>query len=138
MHYYSIFQNKILALRTVQLKCNLILTRVLQLEISRVKITSCVQYLNGCSLHSCLHQANHRACVPANVSLILNKLFNETDYYLYIHDGLTYEHFLCMFQLILESILLLNTAHVQLHAVSHSLLFGVLLFGVENGSFIGD
>ena len=30
-----------------------------------------------------------------------------------------------------------KTAQVQLHAVSHSLLFGVLLFGVENGSSIG-
>ena len=34
-------------------------------------------------------------------------------------------------------------AHVQLHAVSHSplfgvLSFGVLSFGVENGSFIGN
>ena len=43
-----------------------------------------------------------------------------------------------MFQLILESIILLKTSHVQLHAVSHSLLFGVLSFGAENGSFIGD
>ena len=29
-----------------------------------------------------------------------------------------------------------KTAHVQLHAVSHSLLFGVLSFGVENWSFM--
>ena len=31
-----------------------------------------------------------------------------------------------------------KTAHMQLHAVSHSQLFCVLLFGVENGPFIGD
>ena len=30
------------------------------------------------------------------------------------------------------------TEKLQLHAVSHSLLFGVLLFHVENGSFIGN
>ena len=50
------------------------------LEISRVKITLCIQYLNGHPLHLCLHQANRQACVPANVPLILNKLFNETEY----------------------------------------------------------
>ena len=31
-----------------------------------------------------------------------------------------------------------KTAHMQLRAVSHSLLFGVLSFGMENGSFIGN
>ena len=59
----------------VQLKDNLIPARVLQLEISRVKTTSCVQYLNGRLLHLCLHQGNRQAYVPTNVPLILNKLF---------------------------------------------------------------
>ena len=41
-----------------------------------------------------------------------------------------------MFQSILELIVLMKTAHMQLRVVSHFLLFGVLSFGVENGSFI--
>ena len=46
---------------------------------------------------------------------------------------------LCMFQSILESILLLKTAHMQLRAVSHALLFGVENgFSVENESFSGN
>ena len=51
---------------------------------------------------------------------------------------------LCMFRLILELTILLKPACVQLHAVSDALLFGVLLFGVENClgvkniSFIGN
>ena len=46
---------------------------------SRVKITSCVQYLNRHPLRSCLHQANCLAChAPANVTLILNELFSKT------------------------------------------------------------
>ena len=43
---------------TVRLKGNLIPSRVLQVENSRVKITSCVQYLNGRLLHLCPHQGN--------------------------------------------------------------------------------
>ena len=43
---------------TVQLKGNLIPSRVLQVENSWVKITSCVQYLNGRLLHLCPHQRN--------------------------------------------------------------------------------
>ena len=54
----------------VQLKGNLIPARMLQLEISHVKITSCIQYLNGHPLCLCPHQANRRVCVPANVPLI--------------------------------------------------------------------
>ena len=123
---------------TVQLKGNLIPARVLQLEISRVKITSCIQYLNRHPLHLCPHQANYRACVPANVPLILNKLFNETYLILIVYIWWTYKHCLCMFQSILESISYWNIAHVQLCAISHSLLFGVLSFGMENGSIIGD
>ena len=59
---------------------NLIPTRILQLEISYVKITSCVQYLNGCLLATFMPAslANRWACVPTNISLILNKLFDET------------------------------------------------------------
>ena len=62
----------------VQLKGNLIPTRVLQVEYCWVKITSCVQYLNGHPLRSCPHQANCLVCAPANVTLILNDLLNET------------------------------------------------------------
>ena len=56
----------------VQLKGNLIHVRMLQLEISHVKITSCIQYLNGRPLRFCPNQANCQACVPVNVPLILN------------------------------------------------------------------
>ena len=45
---------------------------------------------------------------------------------------------LCLYQSILESIVLLKSF---LYAVSHALLFGLGVengFGVENGSFIGD
>ena len=38
-------------------------------EYCQVKITSCVQYLNGCPLRSCPHQANCLACAPANITL---------------------------------------------------------------------
>ena len=62
---------------TVQLKGNLIPTQVVQVD-TLMKITSCVLYLNGCLLHLCLHQANHRACAPTNVALISNKLSDET------------------------------------------------------------
>ena len=55
----------------VQLKGNLIPACMLQLENSQVKITSCVQYLNGRLLRSCLHQANRWMCVLTNVALIL-------------------------------------------------------------------
>ena len=44
---------------------------------SWVKITSCIQYLNRCPLDLCPNQEIRRACAPANVTLILNKLFNE-------------------------------------------------------------
>ena len=61
----------------VQLKGNLIPACMLQVEYW-VKIASCIQYLNGHPLHSCLHQANCLACAPANVTLILNEILNET------------------------------------------------------------
>ena len=48
----------------VQLKGNLIPAHVLQVEYYRVKITSCVQYLNGHPLRLYPHQANCLACVP--------------------------------------------------------------------------
>ena len=53
----------------VQLKGNLVSTRVLQVEYCQVKITSCVQYLNGHPLCSCPHQANCLACALANIKL---------------------------------------------------------------------
>ena len=62
-----LFVFKSIPLHTVQFKGNLILTHILQLEISRVKITSCVQYLNGHPLHLSPHEANRWACVPMNV-----------------------------------------------------------------------
>ena len=66
---------------TVQLKGNLIPARVLQVEYCRVKITSCAQYLNGRPLCSYPHQANCRACAPANNTceqyIILYELLNE-------------------------------------------------------------
>ena len=62
----------------VQLKGNLILVRMLQVEYCRVKITSCAYYLNRCLLHPCPHQANCLACAPENITLMLNKLLNET------------------------------------------------------------
>ena len=65
----------------VQLKGNLIPTHVLQVENSRMKITSCIQYFNECPLHSYQHQANRPVCASANVTLILNKFLNETEYY---------------------------------------------------------
>ena len=114
---------------------------MLQLKISHVKIASCVQYLNGYPLYSCPHQANHRACVPVNVpwiSFLMKLNINCVYIYIYIYIQWTYEYCLRVFQSILESILLLKTAHVQLRAVSHFLFFGVLLFSVENGSFIGE
>ena len=62
-----LFVLKSIPLHTLQLKDNLILTRMLQLEISCVKITSYVQYLNGRPLHLSPHEANRWACVPTNV-----------------------------------------------------------------------
>ena len=61
----------------VQLKGNLIPTRVLQVENSQLKKTSCIQYLNGCPLRLCPHHANHQASAPMNITFILNELFNE-------------------------------------------------------------
>ena len=57
----------------VQLKGNLIPAYVLQLEISCVKIKSCVQYLNRCPLCLCSNQANCLAH-PQMFHLLLNKL----------------------------------------------------------------
>ena len=106
-------------LHTVQLKGNLISTCILQLENSRVKITSCIQYLNGRPLRSyaCPDQANCQACVPANVPLILNKLFNEN--WLCIHNELRNIVSVCSNQS-LNWFSYWKTAHMQLHAVSHS------------------
>ena len=62
----------------VQLKGNLIPACVLQVEYCRVKITSCVQYLNGRPLLSCLHVVNCLACAPMNISyIILYEILNE-------------------------------------------------------------
>ena len=55
---------------TIQLKCNLIPARELQVDNSRVKITLCVQYMNGHLSHLCVHQVNHCAFAPVNVALI--------------------------------------------------------------------
>ena len=74
--YFETLWYSSLAVATVQLKGNLIPARVLQVGNSRVKITSCGQYTNGHPLRSCLCQANHRACAPANVTSILNELVN--------------------------------------------------------------
>ena len=56
---------------TVQLKGNLIPIHMLQVEYCRIKITSCVQYMNGHPLRLCLHQANCLACAPTNITLFV-------------------------------------------------------------------
>ena len=50
---------------------------ILSGEYCRVKITSCVQYLNRGPLRICPHQANCLACAPAYVTLISNELLNQ-------------------------------------------------------------
>ena len=71
----------------VQLKSNLIPTRMLQVAYYQVKITSCVQYFNWCPLRLCPHQANCLTSAPVNVTLILNELIILI--VLYIHGELT-------------------------------------------------
>ena len=50
----------------VQHKSNLISACVLQVK---AKITSCVQYLNGCLLHLCTLQTNHKHVNPQTLHL---------------------------------------------------------------------
>ena len=94
---------------TVQLEGNLIPTHVLQVENSQMKITSCIRYFNGCPLHSCQHQANHPMCASRNVTLILNKLNLILIYYIHDEVGWSCKYYLCMFQSILELIVLLKS-----------------------------
>ena len=92
----------------IQLKGNLIPTSMLQLKVFPVKITYIMRsILEWCPLRSCPHQVNRRAYVPANLPLILNKLF-KWNLMLIVYTWWTYTHCLCMFQSILESILLLQ------------------------------
>ena len=57
---------------------NFISTLILQAENSHIKITLCIQYLNGQLLSLCLHQANHWCMHPQMFAIILTKLLNET------------------------------------------------------------
>ena len=58
---------------------------------------------------------------------------------LIVYTQWIYKYCLCMFQLILELIVLLkNCSRVVACSISHSVLFGVLLFGLENEFFISD
>ena len=76
-YIYYITESGIASSYTVQLKGNLIPACVLQIDNSWVKITLCIQYMNGHQSRSCSYQANCWAFTPTNVALILNKLFNE-------------------------------------------------------------
>ena len=48
---------------------NFICRRMLQAENSSIKITLCIQYLNGHPLCLSLHQANHWVYAPTNVCI---------------------------------------------------------------------
>ena len=61
----------------LQLKGNMIPAPVLQVDSSQVKITLCVQYMNGRHSRLCLHQANRRVYAPMNVAHSFEQTFNE-------------------------------------------------------------
>ena len=69
--------SKLGRLYMVQLKGNLIPARMLQVDNSQVKITSCIQYMNRHLSRLYLHQANCRACAPANVVHSFEQTFNK-------------------------------------------------------------
>ena len=106
---------------TVQFKGNLIPALMLQVEYCQMKITSCVQYLNGRPLRSCLHQANCLACASISVTFTLNELLNETyNISCIIHNELTNVVSVCSN----KSLNPLPTEKLLVCSISHALLFG--------------
>ena len=120
---------------TVQLKDNLIPPCMLQVEYCWVKITSCIQYLNRHPLHSCPHQANCLACAPPNVTLILNKLLNET---YNINSIYTKSLWISSLYVLIHPLSYWKAAHVQYISCPTVWLGVENGFDIENGFFIGD
>ena len=104
----------------------------------RVKITSWVQYLNGCPLHACLHQAISIVCNHEHyiiLSELLNEYYNINSIYM-MNLRILSLYFLIDSWIHCPSYLkAARMKHISCPTVWPDVENG---FGVENGFFIGD
>ena len=92
---------------------------------------------NGHPLHSCPYQPNHLACTPANVTLILNKLFSKT---YNINSIYTMNLRILSLYVLIEPWIHYPTEKLLDCSISCPTVWLDVEngFGVENGSFIGN